>query len=193
MPARFRGGCIAWFVLATCLAACSGIPLMSMPKLIALQGKLLEANPEEFMIAIHADARLAPRPGSSPVLNIDIKPDAEGDFPRVKRMLGMQAADWSPRHTGLAPSGQGRKWLVYSFTPESAAELRQIQTAFRNLKGKAKGGSVTLGISQESVAARNPELGNTKWESWLQATKADGFFQLWSGTLGELLAQAGPR
>ena len=105
----------------------------------------------------------------------------------------MQAADWSARFTGLAPAAPGRKWLVYSFTPESAAELRRIQATFRDLKGKGKGGSVTLGIAQENVAARNPELSNTKWESWLQATRADGFFELWSGTLGDLLAKGGPR
>ena len=65
---------LAGVSLALCLAACGGIPLMSMPKLIALQGKLLDANPEEFMVAIQTDTRVAPPPGSSPVLNIDIKP-----------------------------------------------------------------------------------------------------------------------
>jgi len=110
--------------LVAALAACSGIPILSLPKLIALQGKLLDANPEEFMIAIQADARLAPQAGSSPVLDIDIKPKDEGDYPRVQRILGMQATDWSPRHKGLAPAPSGRKWLVYSFTPESAAECR---------------------------------------------------------------------
>jgi len=181
---------LARFVLVACLAACSGIPILSLPKLIALQGKLLDASPEEFMIAIQADARLAPPTGSSPVLNIDIKPNEEGDYPRVQRMLGMQATGWSPLHKGLAPAPRGRKWLVYSFTPESAAELRRIQATFRDLKGKAKGGSVKLGISQESIAARNPELAGTKWESWLQASRADGFFELWSGALGDLLARA---
>ena len=189
----FSSRCLAGLVVTICIASCSGIPLLSMPKLIALQGKLLDANPEEFMIAIQADARLAPPASASPVLNIDIKPDAPGDFPRVQRLLGMRAAEWSAAYKGLAPAPRGRKWLVYSFTPESAGELRQIQGTFRALKGKSKGATVTLGISQESLAARNRELANTKWESWLQATKSDGFFELWSGTLGELLAQAGPR
>lgn len=139
------------------------------------------------MIAIQSDARVSPPPGSSPVLNVDIKPDADSNFPRVQRMLYMQAADWSTRYRGLDPAPPARKWLVYSFTPESAAELRRIQSTFRDLKGKAKGGSVTLGISQDAVAARNPELSETKWESWIQASRADGFFKLWSGTIGELL------
>lgn len=172
------------------LAACGGIPLMSMPKLIALQGKLLDANPSAFMVAIQADTRLSPPAGSSPVLNIDIKPKEEGDFPRVQRMLKMQSSEWSPVLRGLSPAPAGRRWLVYSFTPESAAELRRIQETFRELKGKSKGGSVTLGISQENIAARNPELADTKWESWVQATREDGFFELWSGKLGDLLAHA---
>ena len=181
------------FLLAAGITACSGIPLLSIPKLIALQGKLLDANPEQFLIAIQADSRLAPPPGSAPVLTVDIKPGAEGDFPRIQRLLDMQAAEWSPSHKGLAPAVAGRKWLVYSFTPSSAAELRRIQDTFRALKGKAKGGSVTLGISQESIAARNAGLANTKWESWLQASRADGFFELWSGKLGDLLARADTR
>jgi hypothetical protein len=181
------------FLLASCVAACGGIPILSIPKLIALQGKLIDANPEEFMVAIQADARVAPPAGSSPVLSIDIKPKAESDFPRVQRLLDMQATEWSPRHKGLAPAATGRKWLVYAFTPESAAELRRMQKTFRDLKGKSQGGSVTLGISQESIAARSPGLANTKWESWLQASRADGFFELWSGKLGDLLARAEPR
>lgn len=178
----------AGLLLAALLSACGGIPLTSMPKLIALQGKILDANPSAFMIAVQADSRLTPAAGSSPVLNIDIKPKVEGDFPRVQRMLKMQTTEWSPILKGLSPAPAGRRWLVYSFTPESAGELRRIQEMFRELKGKSKGGSVALGISQDNIAARNPELGNTRWESWLQASREDGFFELWSGTLGELLA-----
>ncbi|QJR15350.1 hypothetical protein [Usitatibacter palustris] len=181
------------FLLPLFLAACSGIPLMSMPKLIALQGNLLDANPAEFMVAIQADSRLTPPPGSSPVLHLDVKPKEEGSFPRIQKMLKMQENDWSPALMGLKPAGKGRKWFIYAFTPESAEELRKVQAQFRAIKAQNKGGSLQLGIAQENVAAKNPELGNTKWESWLQVSRKDGFFELWSGTLGELVAQGQPR
>lgn len=175
-------------VLPFVLAACGGIPLTSMPKLLALQANLLDANPAEFMVAIRADARLTPPPGSSPTLNLDIKPRDEGAFPRTQRMLKMQVVEWSPALKGLGPAERGRKWFVYGFTPEAAAELRKVQEQFRALKGSGKGGTVSIGIAQENVAARNPELGDTKWESWIQVARADGFFKLWAGTLAELLA-----
>jgi len=38
--------------LAALLTACGGIPLRSVPQLVSLQGKLLDANPAEFMLAI---------------------------------------------------------------------------------------------------------------------------------------------
>lgn len=175
-------------ILALVLAACGGIPLASMPKLIALQGSLLEADPAEFMVAIQADARLTPPPGSAPMLQMDIKPRVEGQFPRIQKLLAMEAGNWSPALVGLKPAGAGRKWFIYGFTAGSAEELRKVQEQFRAIKGQGKGGSLSLGIAQENVAARNPELGPTKWQSWIQVARKDGFFELWSGTLGELLA-----
>ena len=184
---------LAPILVAFGLAACSGIPLTSMPKLIALRGSLLEANPAEFMVAIQADARLTPPAGSAPTLHMDIKPRDEGQFPRIQKLLKMQAGDWSPVLVGLKPAGAGRKWFIYSFTPDSAEELRKVQEQFRTIRSQGKGGSLSLGIAQENVAARNPELGPTKWESWIQVARKDGFFELWSGTLGELLAQGQAR
>lgn len=184
---------LACLFLAAGMVACSGIPLLSIPKLITLSGKLIDANPEEFLIAIQSDERLAPAPASSPVLNVDIKPDAEGDFPRISRMLYMRSTHWSSNLKGLDPPPPSRKWLVYAFTPESAAELRRMQSTFRELKGKSRGATVTLGISQDAIAAGNPALADTKWESWLQASRADGFFKLRSGKVGDLLSQPSPK
>lgn len=180
-------------LFALVLAACSGIPLTSMPKLVALRGTLLEANPAEFRVAIQADARLTPPQGSAPVLHMDIKPREEGQFPRIQKLLAMEAGDWSPVLVGLKPAGAGRRWFIYGFTAGSAEELRKVQDQFRAIKAAGKGGSLSLGIAQENVAARNPELGGTKWESWIQVARKDGFFELWSGTLGELLAQGQAR
>lgn len=183
---------IAVLCCAAMLAACGGIPLRSVPKLYALQSQLLDANPADFMVAIQADSRLTPPAGSAPVLSLLIKPTNEGAFPVIDKKLAMRSSPWSAGMKGLEAAPSNRRWLVYSFTPESQAELSRIQATFKRIKEEQKGkggGSVQIGIAQENVAARNPELSNTKWESWLQTSKADGFFELWSGSLGDLLKQ----
>ena len=84
---------------------------------------------------------------------------------------------------------------VYRKLPDldaTQAELSRIQAQFKRVKEERKGksgGTVQIGIAQENVAAKNPELASTKWESWLQTSKADGFFELWTGTLGELTSK----
>ena len=103
------------------------------------------------------------------------------------------------RSFGLKAAPLGRRWLIYSFTPESQAELVRIQTAVKRLQqdkqagsGPGKGGGRTyIGIAQEGIAARDPAFANTRWESWLQTRQSEGFYELWSGTVGALLKQAG--
>jgi hypothetical protein len=178
--------------LVLVLSACGGIPLRSVPKLYALQSQLLDANPADFMVAIQADSRLTPPTGSAPVLSLVIKPTEAGAFESVDKKLAMRSSPWSANLKGLEASPPNRRWLVYSFTPESQAELSRIQAQFKRVKEERKGksgGTVQIGIAQENVAAKNPELANTKWESWLQTSKADGFFELWTGTLGELTSK----
>ena len=177
---------------ALALVSCGGIPLRSVPKLYALKSQLLDANPAEFMVAIQADSRLTPPAGSAPELTLVMRPTEPGTFPEIDRKLAMRTSPWSPGLKGLEAAPSNRRWLVYSFTPESQAELSRIQAQFKRIKEERKGksgGTMQIGIAQENVAAKNPELSNTKWESWLQTSKADGFFELWSGTLGDLLKQ----
>ena len=44
--------------------------------------------------------------------------------------------------------------------------------------------------SVTSVAPTDPALANTRWESWLQISRREGYFELWSGTVAALLEQA---
>jgi hypothetical protein len=175
------------------LAACGGIPLRSVPQLFSLQGKLLELNPAEFFLAIQADARLVPKPDQVPMLKLAIKPKDPGAFEAVDKALPMKLAVSSGAMYGLSPAGPGRRWFFYSFSPESQAELSKFQAYFKRIRDEQKGkggGSVSIGIAQEGMAARDPALANTRWESWLQVSKDDGFFELWSGTIAELLKGA---
>ena len=188
------------------VAACSGVPLTSIPRLLRLNGQLLDAKPAEFMVAIQLDARMVPPPGGVPVMEVVIEPSVPGAFEVINKKLPMRLVNGQAttdstalRNFGLEPANSGRRWLVYSFTPESQAELERIQLTIKRLmrdkqsgSGPGKGGGkFTAGMAQEGIAARDPAFANTRWESWLQTRQAEGFYELWSGTVGALMKQAG--
>ena len=135
---------ISHFVLVVILAACGGIPLRSMPRLMQLRHELLNANPAEFMVAIQVDARMAPPPNAAPVMQLDIRPREPGAFDAIERKLPMRFNMASAKALGLHTAAANRRWLIYSFPPESQAEL----------------------------------------------SRKEGFFELWSGSVEELLKQA---
>jgi hypothetical protein len=182
-------------MLVSLLVGCTGIPLRSLPRLMKLQEQLLEANPSEFMLAIQVDARVTPPPGAVPILQLGIRPAVPGDFEPVDKRLPMRFAIASTNALGLATPPANRRWLIYSLPPESQEELQRLQSSFKRLRaqgGGNRGGSLALGISQEGLAVRDPALADTRWETWLQTTRLDGFFELWSGTIADLLKQARP-
>ena len=187
---------LALLILALALSGCSGIPLRSLPKLVALQNELLDANPAEFALAIQMDARIKPPAGTVPELQLAIRPARPGAFEVVDRKLPMRLTVTPAGQMGLAPAGKGRHWLVFSLPPESQAELARIQAYFKRLQAEKAhngGGSVSLGIAQEGLADPEPALANTRWESWLRTSLRQGFFELWAGTPGELRKRAGKR
>lgn len=187
---------IVYLVLTTALAACSGIPLRSIPRLLQLQNELLNINPAEFMLAIQVDARMTPPPGAAPTLHLTIRPgrpDAPGAFETVERSLPMAVRIAAAPALGLAPAPAGRRWLIYSFPPAAQDELARIQTRFKRLQTERRdqgGVSLALGIAQEGVATQDPALAHTRWESWLQTSQKKGFFELWSGAIADLIKQA---
>jgi hypothetical protein len=184
---------IVYLVLVAILSACGGIPLHSMPRLMQLQHELLNANSAEFMVAIQVDERMAPPPNAAPVMQLAIRPREPGAFDPIERRLPMRFNMASAKALGLHTAAANRRWLIYSFPPESQAELSRIQRFFKDLQARSEGkggGSLAVGISQAGVAARDPALAKTKWESWLQTSRKEGFFELWSGSVEELLKQA---
>ena len=192
---------------AALLAGCSGIPLTSIPRLLRLSDQLVDAKPAELMLAVQLDGRMAPPPGGVPVMDVTIEPSTPGGFEVIHKKLPMRLIsagdDAQGRATvnnyGLEAARKGRRWLVYSFAPESQAELERLQNNLQRLiqdkksgSGPGKGGvKISVGIAQDGMATRDPAFANTPWESWLQTKQADGFFELWSGTVGALLKQAG--
>lgn len=176
----------------TLLGACTGIPMRSLPRLIALRTELMTAQPAEIMLAIQIDASMVPPAGATPTLNIDVRPERAGSFEPITRQLPLQLSV-SQAPPGLASAGNGRRWMVYSLTAASQAELARIQQRFEQLRAQRPqhgGGSLSIGIAQEGLASDDPRLAHSTWESWLQTSTRAGFFELWSGTLAQLKAQA---
>ena len=183
--------CPAGLLLALLLAACSGIPLASIPRLASLQAELLDGDPAEFALAVQVDERMVPPPGAVPTLNIELRPRQAGAFEPWLRKLPMRVTH--PVPTVLPDAGPGRRWLVYSLTPSAQAEFVRSRVRLAQIKAERQGksgGSLAIGIAQEGLAADDPRLEHTHWESWLQSSARSGFFKLWSGTLDGLKKQA---
>jgi hypothetical protein len=170
------------------LASCGGVPLRSVPRLLQLQSQLLEANPAEFMVALQVDARMVPPPGAVPLLVIKLTPREPAAFAAIDKKLALQLTVASGATLGLESPSAGRRWLIYSLPAATQAELRQIQDTVKRAKAGSQGGSLALGVEQDSMAAAvtDPALANTRWDTWLQTRNSDGFFEAWSGTLAQL-------
>ena len=184
----------ASFSICLLLAACSGVPLRSIPKLLQLNSQLLEANPAEFMVALQVDARLVPPPGAVPLLIIKVTPSDPAAFAAVDKKLPLHVAVANAATMGLDVPPVGRRWLVYSMPASTQAELQAIQATIRKAKAdptRKSGGTLSMGVEQDSLAnaVTDPALVNTRWETWLQTNKTDGFFEVWSGTAAQLQAQ----
>lgn len=175
------------------LTACGGVPLRSVPRLLQLQSQLLEANPAEFMVALQVDVRLTPPPGAAPMLVIKVTPREPGAFQAIDKKLALQLAVASGATLGLESPPAGRRWLIYSLPVATQTELRQIQDTIKRAKAGAQSGSLSLGVEQDSMAAAvtEPVLANTRWDTWLQTRKSDGFFEAWSGTPAQMKKAAG--
>jgi hypothetical protein len=185
----------AFLTMAT-LAGCGGIPLKAIPRLMQLSNALLEAQPAEFRVAIQVDARIAPPPTSVPLLAIQLTPKVAGAFEPVNKKLPLRWDTASGSSLGLEPATAGRRWLLYSLPPETQAELIRIQKMIRLAQaqpGYQKGGQLSLAIEQTDLALTQPQLANTRWNTWLQVKQADGFFEIWSGTPAQILAAAKPQ
>lgn len=174
---------------AASLAACSGVPLTSLPRLAQLSGQLLEADPAQFLVALQVDARIVPPPGAVPLLHIQLKPKVEGAFAPVDRQLPLALTTATGATLGLDAPGKGRRWLVYSLPPATQAELRRVQLMVKQAQaqpGYQRGGTLALGVVQKDLAETDPSLAHTKWSTWMQVKQSEGFFEVWNGTPQEI-------
>lgn len=180
-------------LLAACLglAACGGVPLRSIPRLVQLQNEMLDANPAELMVALQVDARLAPPANVVPLLILQMKPREPGAFEAIDKKLPLQLAVTSSSTLGLEAPAKGRRWLIYTLPPTTQTELKRVQSVILQAKNQPHGkggGSLSMGIEQDSLAAgiTDPTLAHTRWETWLQSKQREGFFEVWTGTPAQI-------
>ena len=181
--------------LALCLAlaACMGVPLRSLPRLMQLPKELLDANPGELMVALQVDARMTPPAGAVPLLSIKLAPREPGGFEPIDKQLPMQVSVATSSTLGLDTPGAGRRWLLYSLPAATQLELARIQGVMQRARAESQGkggGTLSVGVAQDSLAVTDPALAHTRWETWLQTKRRDGFFEVWSGTPAQLQKSA---
>ncbi len=183
--------------MALCLglAACMGIPLRSIPRLYSLQSQLLDSNPSEFMLAVQVDTKMTPPVGAAPILQIKVTPEKIGAYVPIDKNIVLRAIASDPERYRLPDPTYARRWLIYALPPEAQAELAQAQAMFRKLRAQKQTGdtsksNVTLGIAFDALAVNAPQFANTRFETWLQASTKEGFFEMWSGTVSQVFAQA---
>lgn len=179
---------LSCLLLGLSLVACTGVPLRSVPRLMQMPSQLADANPADFMVALQVDARLTPPPGEVPMLAIQLTPKDPNAYPAIDKKLPLQLSVTGVATLGLDAPPPGRRWLIYSLPAASQAELARVQATVRQAKhtSQQKGGTLTLGVTQDTLATTDPALAHTRWETWVQVSRADGFLEVWSGTPAQL-------
>ncbi|MES2529904.1 MAG: hypothetical protein V4636_02635, partial [Pseudomonadota bacterium] len=160
------------------LSACSGVPLSSVPRLLALRTELLVANPAEIMLAVQTDERLVPARGGVPTLDFDVRPEEPGTFEAVQRSVPMRLKAGGALPPGLPGAGAGRHWMIYDFGPEAQKEVASLQARIKQIRADRQGktgGSLGIAVTQDGLAPSDSRLGRTLWQSWLQTSAKTGF------------------
>lgn len=170
-------------------AGCAGVPVATVARLAAFRPEtLLDADPADLRAGLNADARLRPKPGQAPQLAVAVRPAEPGTFAPLDRSIALQVDDGDPVRLGLAPARPGRQWLLYRLDAQGVVALQEVQEllrAARSAKPKPHRGSLTINVRHDGVGGAAPELRDTRLETWLRVTAADGFFKLWEGRLAD--------
>lgn len=183
------------FGVAMAVAACSGVPLRSIPQLVQLPKLMLDAQPNELRVALQVDKALVPPPGAVPVLVLKMEPKdtANSSWQRVDRRWPLQLEVRETAPLGLPAVAADRRWLIYSLGSTAQAELRQIQDQIKAAQrdpSKRSGGTISVGVEQSSLATDDPKLLKSKWNTYIQVSVNKGYLEIWNGTLEDLKRSA---
>ena len=76
--------------------------------------------------------------------------------------------------------------------PDTQAELRRVQALVRKAKsqpGYQRGWTMALEVGQKDLAITDPALAHTRWSTWMQVKRSEGFFEVRNRTPADLRQQ----
>jgi hypothetical protein len=157
---------------------------------VTLKSSIVQDNPADFALAIQIDKRMIVTPQAAPALLLKVTPSGGSSIPAADLRLPL-ILSVTP-DPSLPPAGAGRLWLMYTLPKEAQQQVLRVREAYRKAISPDKKGGITVGvgIEQEGLAVKNPALAQTEWSSWLRTARERGFFELWSGSVGDLISQA---
>ncbi len=176
------------FVAAFCmtlLASCAGIPLMTMLRMATIEpGDIIFGDAGQYALAFNVDQKVVPRKESIPTLDIEVRPNVEGDAPVFERQMQFEIARDNPALLGLAPSKTGRQWIIYRLSPAGRKDhidfVQYIETQ-KTRPVRRGGAALTASFSLGFITDLIPKNADERVEAWVQLKTTTGFLKLWSG------------
>jgi hypothetical protein len=168
---------------AIAIGACGGVPMRTMAKL-AISGpdEFLGADPRDVRVALDVDTRVKPQAGRVPVLDVALVP-ASGATRSWSIPLEPDPA--SAGGQGLRAPRDGRHWLVWRLPEPGVRDFREMQAALKAMQANDESGSLAITVRQDWIGDGWPALKQDRIETWVRTRSADGYFELWSGRVGD--------
>lgn len=181
-----RTALVALFAIA--LAACSGVPMRTVAKLaIAGSDEILGAEASDLRVAIDVDARVKVKPGRAPVLDVVLVADSGV---RHSWAIMLEPDPVAASAHGLRTPRADRHWLTWRLPESGAREFREMQALLRPMIAKKEVGSLQIKVRQDWIGDGWPTLRGDRIETWVRTRRADGFYELWSGRVGDAMERA---
>lgn len=173
---------------ALALAACAGVPMRTMAKL-ALAGpdEFLGADPRDLRVALDVDARVKPQPDRVPMLDVALVPTSGA---KRSWSIPLEPDPASAGAQGLRAPRDGRHWLVWRLPEPGVRDFREMQAALKAMRAKDESGSLAITVRQDWIGDGWPALKRDRIETWVRTRTADGYYELWSGRVGEAMERA---
>lgn len=173
------------------LGACAGVPLRTLARLRTLRpDDLLAADPREFGVALDVDARVKAASGRSPVVDLALRPVEESAFAPLVQVLACEPETAVPRDLGLPKPRSGRHWIAYRLAEPSAHDLAIAQSKIREIRERKRPATLSVSVRNDWIAEVYPAALGSEVSTWVRMKRAEGYFELWSGRVPPLPAQA---
>lgn len=179
---------LAWLTLA----GCSSVPTGAKDDRSQLGPRLMECRPEEIVIAIRHDRRLALGGSTLPVLKIQMDPASPGVFEPIREEMPLAAAPLDAQAAQLPGADGTLAWSFFMLDGAQATRAKAIREQVRShIRAREAGGpggslSLSLGITSPDGGKPLPVADDTPLDLHLRIARNEGLMHVWSGNLAEL-------